>query len=94
MPSVEIIVAEVHIPGARSLKDKRRVIKSLIERSHQRLRVSVAETGLHDLHQRAEVTFAIVLAQESSFAEELRRHLESDPTAMISGWNAEIVDLV
>ncbi len=94
MASVEIIVAEVHVPGSRSLKDKRRVIKSIVDRSHQRLRVSVAETGLHDVHQRAELTFAIVLAQGGTLSEELRRHLELDPSAMISGWHTEVIDLV
>lgn len=94
MASVEIIVAELHIPQAQSLKDKRRVIKGMIDRSYQRLRISVAETGHHELHQRAELTFAAVLTRTESFSEELRRHLERDPTAVITRWDAETIDLV
>ena len=52
---VGISVFELHLPSSRSLKDKRRVVKSLVERIHQRFRVSVAETGFHDLHQRSEI---------------------------------------
>lgn len=94
MASVEIIVADLHIPQSRSLKDKRRVLKSLIDRSYQRFRLSVAETAFHELHQRAQLTFAIVLTGSGSRAEELRRYLEQDPACLITQWNAEIVDLV
>ena len=55
---VAIAVLELHLPGSRSLKDKRRVVKSLIDRMHARFRVSVAETEYHDLHQRAEIGIA------------------------------------
>ena len=57
---VGVTVFELHLPASRSLKDKRRVVKSLIDRVHQRYRLSVAETGFHDLHQRAEIAVAAV----------------------------------
>lgn len=94
MPSVEVIVTELQIPGARSLKEKRSVVKSAIDRLHQRLRISVAETDLHDKHQRAELTLAVVLTSFSSRSEELRRLLESDPSLVITAWDADIVDLM
>ena len=59
---VGISVFELHLPTSRSLKDKRRVVKSLIERVHQRYRLSIAETDFHDLHQRAEIAIAAVSA--------------------------------
>jgi uncharacterized protein YlxP (DUF503 family) len=55
-----IITWELHIAGCRSLKDKRRVLKSLKDRLHQRFNVSVAETDHQDLWQRAELTCGVV----------------------------------
>ena len=57
---VGVIRLELHIPGARSLKDKRRAVKSLVDRMHHRYRVSVAETDLQDLSRRAELGLAVV----------------------------------
>jgi uncharacterized protein YlxP (DUF503 family) len=44
---------ELHLPGARSLKDKRQDIRSLVERLRHRFQVLVVETDHQDLHQRA-----------------------------------------
>jgi hypothetical protein len=51
--TVGVVVWELHIAGCQSLKDKRQVVKSLKDRLHHRFNVSGAETGHHDLHQRA-----------------------------------------
>lgn len=48
------------LPGSRNLKDKRRLIKSLVERSQHRFRVSAAEVDHHDSWQRAAVAFACI----------------------------------
>ena len=40
---VGVMQFELHIPGAMSLKDKRRVVKSLKDRLHRHHMVSVAE---------------------------------------------------
>ncbi len=55
-----IITWELHLAGCGSLKDKRRVLKSLKDRLHQRFNVSVAETDHQDLWQRAELTCGVV----------------------------------
>jgi uncharacterized protein YlxP (DUF503 family) len=52
--------AELSLPGARGLKDKRRLIKSLVERAQHRFRVSAAEVDHHDTWRRAAVGFACV----------------------------------
>lgn len=46
--------------GATSLKDKRRVVKSLKDRLWSRFRVSVAEVGSLDHRQQAELGVAMV----------------------------------
>ncbi len=51
---------ELLLPGAQSLKDKRAVLTSLKDRLHNQFNVSAAETGQHDLWQRAEVTVCLV----------------------------------
>lgn len=44
----------------QSLKEKRRIIKSMIARSRNRFNVSVAEVADQDLHQRATLGVAVV----------------------------------
>jgi len=46
--AVGVMQFELHLPGARSLKDKRRVVKSLKDRLHRRHLVSVAEIEAQD----------------------------------------------
>lgn len=50
----------LQIPGARSLKDRRRVVRSLKERLAARLPVSVAEVGELERYQVATVAVAVV----------------------------------
>lgn len=51
---------ELHISGAQSLKDKRKVIKSLAEKIGHRFNVSVGEIDHHDLWQRGTLAVAHV----------------------------------
>ncbi|HEY3497912.1 MAG TPA: DUF503 domain-containing protein [Polyangiaceae bacterium] len=48
------------IPGARSLKDRRRVVRSLKERIAANLRVSIAEIGDLERYQVATLGLAVV----------------------------------
>ncbi|MDD2422481.1 MAG: DUF503 domain-containing protein, partial [Heliobacteriaceae bacterium] len=50
----------LHIPGILSLKEKRRVIKSLTERLRGKFNLSVAEVAGHDLWQVAVIGLAVV----------------------------------
>jgi uncharacterized protein YlxP (DUF503 family) len=59
---------ELSLPGCSSLKEKRSVVRSLRDRLRDKLNVSVAETALHDVHARAELTIALV-ATDGQFAE-------------------------
>jgi uncharacterized protein YlxP (DUF503 family) len=42
------------------LKDKRKVVKSLVEKSRNRFGVSVAEVADQDVHQRATIGVAVI----------------------------------
>lgn len=50
---VGVMQFELHIPGAQSLKDKRRVVKGLKDRLHRHHMVSVAEIEALDHHRIA-----------------------------------------
>jgi uncharacterized protein YlxP (DUF503 family) len=50
----------LNIPAARSLKDKRRVIKSLITRLHNQHNAAVAEVGDNDVWQLCRLGAAVV----------------------------------
>ena len=52
MPAVGLLSVELHLSGARSLKDKRMVLRSIKDRL-RKLNVAFAELEHHDLHQRA-----------------------------------------
>ncbi len=53
-----IITFRLH--DCRSLKGKRKVVKSIISRLRNNFNVSVAEVGANDIYQRAEIGFALV----------------------------------
>lgn len=94
---VGVVSLELHIPAARSLKDKRRVVRSLVERLHRRHRVSVAETDLHDLHQRAEISLAVVShdgGELERVLDGLRSQAEEAPGAMLLRWDLRLLDAV
>lgn len=61
---------ELRVPGSRSLKEKRRALRPIVDRLRHRLRVSVAEVGHQDLHQRAALGVALV-ADSSSRLDEM-----------------------
>ena len=57
---VLLLVVDCHIPHSQSLKQKRAVIKSLIDRLRARFNASVAETGFLDEWQRSVVAISLV----------------------------------
>jgi uncharacterized protein len=52
---IGLLTLEIHIPDARSLKDKRQVLRSLKDRLRAHFNVAVAELEHHELWQRAVV---------------------------------------
>lgn len=53
-----LITLRLH--DCRSLKGKRKVVKSMIARLRNNFNVSMAEVGSNDIYQRAEIGFALV----------------------------------
>ncbi len=54
---VGIMIFRLH--GVFSLKEKRRIVKSIIARLQNSFNISIAETGSNDVHERAEIGFSV-----------------------------------
>ena len=65
--TIGVLQMDLLIPAARSLKDKRRVIKSLKQLLHNKYNCSVAEVDFHDLWGRCRLA-ACVVSDDSRFA--------------------------
>jgi uncharacterized protein len=61
---VVLVRFDLRIPGCRSLKEKRHVVKSLTGAIRARFNVSVAEVDHHELWQRTAIGVAAVGAEE------------------------------
>jgi len=66
---VGVIVWELEVLGSQSLKDKRRVVKSLKDRLQARFKVSAAETAHQDVWQRAQLAAAVVSGENRHVVE-------------------------
>ena len=58
--TIGVLQIDLLISGARSLKDKRRVLKSLKDQLHNRYNCSVAETDWKDQWKRARLVACVV----------------------------------
>lgn len=77
-----------YIPHAASLKDKRQVCRSLIDKTRQRFNASIAEVGTQDMHQTLTIGVAVV-SGNASHAErsldEIIRYMEEHADAELTG---------
>lgn len=64
---------ELSIPHATSLKEKRRVLNSILEKSRFRFGAAVAEVADQDLWQRAVIGMALVSGQEHHAREQAHK---------------------
>ena len=75
------------MPLCRSLKERRAVVRPVIEGIRSRFGVSVAEVDHHELHQRAAIGVALVsekAEQCSKIADEISRFVWGAPDAEVS----------
>jgi len=78
---------ELYLPGCHSLKDKRRVVKSLKDRLLARYHVAAAEVDHQDLWQRAAIAAAVVSAEHRHCEEVLTacdRMVQSEAQALVT----------
>jgi len=82
-----------HIPYATSLKEKRKVSRSLIDRVRKRFNASVAEVDTQDFHQTLTIGVAVVSgdathAQHSM--DEIVRFMENAAEAELTGLESSL----
>ena len=70
---VGLLTLEIFIPDARSLKDKRRVLRSLKDRLRGQFNVAVAELDHHDTWQRALVGVVTISPDQRHLEESLHK---------------------
>ena len=96
MVTVSVLLT-LRLPGAQSLKEKRAVVRSLVERLRSRRQLSASEVGLQDRVQQAQVGFAIVsgdIATARRLAEESRRFVDQELSGRAEVVSAEVEESV
>lgn len=68
---IGVLLAELHFPASRSLKDKRAPLASLRDVLHTRFRASFSEVGLQDAWQRSRVLIAVTASSLQQARERL-----------------------
>lgn len=91
---IGVMTVELHLGDANSLKEKRRILKSLIERIKNRFNVSVAEVAEQDLWQRSAIGISIVSCDQAFvhkvFAAVIK-FIEAQGTVLITNYQTEIL---
>lgn len=91
---VGVMQVEIAIDWSQSLKDKRRVVKSLRDTLHRHHMVSVSEVEDHEILNRATLGIAIAGVSGGAIAATLDRVLErirSTPDCELTGTSREIL---
>lgn len=72
---VAALEMEIHVAASGSLKEKRAVVRHVVESSRRRFGVSASEVSHHDRWQRAGIGFSVV-APDVSHAEAILDRVE------------------
>jgi uncharacterized protein len=72
---VAALEMELHIGGSASLKEKRAVVRHLVDTARRRFGVSASEVDHHDLWQRAGIGFSFV-APDTAHVEQVLDRVE------------------
>jgi uncharacterized protein len=83
--TVGVYTFEIHLPGARSLKDKRQVVRRLKDRLRSRHNAAVSEMEEHaDLWQRAAIA-VVSVASRREVLEELFDAVHREAESQVPG---------
>lgn len=85
---VGLLTLDLHVPEANSLKSKRVVVKSLIDRIKNKFNVSVAEVDAQNLWQRCIIGIAFV----SNETVMINRVFEKIRTQVLGTHSVELID--
>jgi uncharacterized protein YlxP (DUF503 family) len=81
-----VLTVDLHLASPHSLKEKRTIVRTILEGARRRHQVAAAETDHQDRWQRAELAFAAVSASSAHTVEvidEVERFVWSFPEAEV-----------
>ena len=81
------------IPQSTSLKDKRQVCRSIVDKTRQRFNASVSEVGSQDLHKTLTIGIAVVsgdAAHAQNSLDEIIRFMERNSDAELMSVEIDI----
>ena len=91
---IGLLHLRISLPDARSLKDKRSVIRSMKDRTVARMNVSVAEVGKQDLWQGGQFAFVTIGAEKKIVEQRIAKladTLRSDPRYVVMELRTEYI---
>lgn len=88
---IAFLTLELHIEAAQSLKDRRRVLRSLKDRLRASFNVSVAELDATDLWNRATVG-VVAISDSRDYLDGLMKNVERQANRITNNAGAEIAD--
>ena len=91
-----VVRFELHIPSCHSLKEKRSVVKPIVEGARRRFGVAAAEVAHHDTWQRAGVGMAAVagtVGHVEEVLDEVDRFVWSHPEIEVLSAERSWVDM-
>lgn len=94
MAHIGILELEFALHGCGSLKDKRHVVRSLVDRLRHRFEVSAAEIDYQDVWDRTKVGVALISAEHTAvqrLLEQLIDYAEATTEAELVGIHTEIL---
>jgi len=91
---IGILTVTLMIPGADSLKDKRQVLKSILENIRNKYNVSAAEVGDNDTWRRATIGVACVSndrGMSNRILDKVVDYIESNPLISVVDVDLEFI---
>jgi uncharacterized protein YlxP (DUF503 family) len=82
VPAIGVMILELQMNEAHSLKDKRHYVKSLKDRLRSKFNVSVAEIDFQDSWQRSVIAVATV-SGDKAFATQVLDKVERDASDLL-----------
>src|SRR5262249_46621458 len=93
---VGVLRLTFHIPHARSLKEKRSVVRKFRDRVRAKYDVSIAEVDAQDLHQRAVFGVSVVSGDSAvvdSILQQVARTAELQEEAVLTDRATEVIPI-
>lgn len=88
---IAFLTLELRIEGAKSLKDKRQVVRSVKDRLRAHFNVAVSELDHTDLWQRATVG-VVSISDSRDYLDGLMHNVEREATRVANNSGGELVD--